>query len=57
MKQVPALLSFIGEKTYSLLGTKILAQLTAILSQHLSTKLLVIVERFRFHKRDQQEKV
>ena len=63
-KQVPALLSLIGGKTYSLLrdlcapakpATKTFAQLTEILGKHLSPTPLVIAERFRFHKRDQQE--
>ena len=64
VKQVPALLSLIGGKTHRLLrdlcapdkpATKIFAQLTAILSQHLSPKPLVIAERFKFNKRNQQE--
>ena len=63
---MPALLSVISGKTYSLLrdlcapakakpATKTFAQLTEILGKHLSPKPLVIAERFRFHKRDQQD--
>ena len=63
-KLVPALLSLIGAKTYSLLrdltapdlpSTKSYDNLCAVLEQHLAPKPLVIAERFRFHKRDQHE--
>src|ERR1043165_307083 len=63
-KKVPALLSLIGGKTYSLLrsltapakpSTKSFDEIVATLQRHLSPKPLVIAERFRFHKRDQRE--
>ncbi|XP_061196632.1 uncharacterized protein K02A2.6-like [Saccostrea echinata] len=63
-KKVPALLSLVGPKTYALLRdltapelpkARTYKQLTKALKDHYSPKPLVIVERFRFHKRDQQE--
>ncbi len=63
-KKVPALLSLIGGKTYSLLRnltspeepkSKGYDALVELLTNHLLPKPLVIAERFRFHKRDQRE--
>ena len=60
-KRVPALLSLIGPKTYSLLrdaplkpSSKTFTEIVEILQNHLSPKPL-IAERFRFHTRDQNE--
>ncbi len=62
VKQVAALLSSIGGKTYSLLrdlvspakpADKSLEFLNELLEKHLCPKPLVIAERFRFHKREQ----
>ena len=61
--RVPALLSIIGGRTYSLLraltapekpATKSFDDLVKLLKGHLSPKPLIIAERFRFHKRDQR---
>ena len=63
-KTVPALLAMMGGKTYSLLqnlmtpddrATKGYDDIVKLLDDHLSPKPLVIVERFCFHKRDQNE--
>ena len=63
-KQVPALLSLIGGKTYALLkslvapdkpSSKSFADLSTILKNHYSPKTIVIAERFKFYKRDQKE--
>ena len=63
-KQVPALLSLMGGKTYTLLrdltspdkpATKTFVELCDVLKSHYSPKPLVIAERFRFHKRNQRE--
>ena len=63
-KQVPAILSLMGNKTYGLLrnlcapakpASKSLTQIVQILQKHLSPKPLVIAERFRFHNRNQLE--
>ncbi|KAM7284440.1 uncharacterized protein ISCGN_001534, partial [Ixodes scapularis] len=63
-RQVAAFLSLIGAKTYALLkslvapdipASKSYIELVAILREHLSPKPLVIAERFRFHKRNQNE--
>lgn len=63
-KHVPVLLSVIGGRTYELLRTltaphrpaeKTFAQLCEILENHLAPRPLVIAERFRFHKRNQQK--
>ena len=63
-KRVPALLSSIGGKTYTLLRNwttpdkpkdKSYADIVKILKEHLSPAPLVVAERFRFHKRDQKE--
>ena len=63
-KRVPALLSIIGSKAYELLrnltapdkpSTKSYAVLVGILKDHLNPKPSIIAERFRFHKRDQQD--
>lgn len=62
-KQVAALLALIGSTTYRLLrdicspdlpSTKTYVELCEILKKHFSPKPIVIAERFRFHKRDQQ---
>ena len=62
--KVPAFLSLIGGKTYALLrslispekpSTKTYDELTDILEKHLNPKPLLIAERFRFYKRNQQE--
>lgn len=61
-KKVSTLISVMGAKMYGLLkslvapdkpNTKSFEDICAILSSHLSPKPLVIVERFRFYKRDQ----
>ena len=63
-RKVPALLAMMGGKTYSLLrnlttpddpATKAYDDIVKLLDNHLSPKPLVIAERFRFHKRDQNE--
>ena len=63
-KKVPAFLSLIGSKTYSLLKNlvapklpkeKTFEQLVAALKQHFEPKPLVIAERFHFHRREQAE--
>ena len=63
-KQVPAILSLMGSKTYGLLRSlcspakpsqKTFTGIVKILQEHLSPKPLVIAERFRFHKRRQLE--
>lgn len=63
-KRVPALLSLIGGKTYTLLRNlttpdkpkdKSYADIVKIPKKHLSSAPLVISERFRFLKRDQKE--
>ena len=63
-KEVPAILSLIGNKTYGLLrnlcapekpASKSLKEIVEILQNHLSPKPLVIAEPFRFHKRNQLE--
>ena len=63
-KKVLALLAVMGGKTYSLLrnltspedpATKGFDALVKLLDNHLSPKLLVIAECFRFHKRDQKD--
>ena len=63
-KQVSAILSLMGNKTYGLLrnlcapakpASKSLTQIVQILQKHLSPKPLVIAERFRFHNRNQLE--
>ena len=63
-KEVPAILSLIGNKTYGLLrnlcapekpANKSLKEIVDILQNHLSPKLLVIAEQFQFHKRNQLE--
>ena len=63
-KRVPALLSSIGGKTYTLLRNwttpdkpkdKSYADIVKILKEHLSPAPLVIAEKIRFHKRDQKE--
>ncbi|MGH0173820.1 UNVERIFIED_CONTAM: hypothetical protein FKN15_066553 [Acipenser sinensis] len=62
-KKVAVLLSVMGAKTYSLLrnltapvkpADKTYTQIVEVLQNHLSPKPLVIAERFRFHKRNQQ---
>ena len=63
-RKVPALLAMMGGKTYSLLrnlttpddpATKAYDDIVKLLDNHLSPKPLVIAERFRFHKHDQNE--
>ncbi|XP_048059455.1 uncharacterized protein K02A2.6-like [Megalobrama amblycephala] len=63
-KIVPTFLSVMGAKTFTLLrslvqpakpGEKTYAEIVAVLSAHFSPKPLVIAERFRFHKRNQEE--
>ncbi len=63
-KRVPALLSAMGGKAYSLLrsltvpekpANKTFAEIVKIMQDHLSPKPLLIAERFRFHKRNQLE--
>lgn len=61
---VPTFLSLIGAKTFNLLrslvqpekpGSKSYADIVTILKDHYSPKPLIIAERFRFHKRNQEE--
>ncbi|KAL7834774.1 hypothetical protein SRHO_G00290210 [Serrasalmus rhombeus] len=63
-KIVPTFLSVMGPKTFNLLrslvqpakpGSKTYETIVEILSGHFSPKPLVIAERFRFHKRSQEE--
>ena len=63
-RKVPALLAMMGGKTYSLLrnltspddpATKGFDAIVKLLDNHISRKPLVIAERFRFHKRDQND--
>lgn len=63
-KKLAVFLSVIGASTYGLLrslvapekpGAKTYAQLIEVLKGHFSPKPIVIAERFRFHKRNQQE--
>lgn len=62
--QVPTFLAVMGPKTYNLLRclvqpnkpiSKSYDDIVAILAAHFSPKPLVIAERFRFHKRNQEE--
>lgn len=63
-KKVPVLLTLIGGNTYSLLrgltrpkkpAEVSYGDLVATLRKHLCPKPLVIAERFRFHKREQED--
>ena len=63
-KIVPTFLAVMGPKTFNLLrdllqptkpGGKTYAEIVKVLSDHFSPKPLLIAERFRFHKRDQEE--
>ncbi len=63
-KKRAVFLTLIGEKAYALLrnlvapakpSDKSYAQLTDIMKNHLDPKPLVIAERFRFHRRNQEE--
>ncbi|KAL7854700.1 hypothetical protein SRHO_G00168900 [Serrasalmus rhombeus] len=63
-KIVPTFLSVMGPKTFNLLrslvqpakpGSKTYETIVEILSGHFSPKPLIIAERFRFHKRSQEE--
>ncbi|XP_024154359.1 uncharacterized protein K02A2.6, partial [Oryzias melastigma] len=63
-KKVPVLLSVLGPKTYGLLrsliapvkpGDMTYKDITDVLRNHFAPKPLVIAERFRFHKRNQEE--
>ena len=65
-KRAATLLSCIGAKTYQLLrsltspdlpSTKSYDALKVVLNKHLSPQPLEIDERFRFHKRNQGERV
>ena len=62
-KQVATLLSVIGSRTYALLSdllapdkpaSKTFKQLTKTLQTHFEPKPVVIVERFQFHRRNQE---
>ena len=62
--RVPSLLSMLGSKTYALLrnlvapdkpADKTFAEINQVLTGHLSPKPLLIAERFRFHKRNQEQ--
>ncbi|XP_029690263.1 uncharacterized protein K02A2.6-like isoform X1 [Takifugu rubripes] len=63
VKLVPTFLSVMGPKTFNLLrnlqpekpGSKTYEQIVDTLTAHLSPKPLVIAERFRFHRRSQEE--
>ncbi|KAL2089316.1 hypothetical protein ACEWY4_014004 [Coilia grayii] len=63
-KKVAVLLSVMGPKTYGLLrslvapgkpGAKTYEPIVIVLQTHFAPKLLVIAERFRFHRRNQGE--
>ncbi|XP_061151222.1 uncharacterized protein K02A2.6-like [Syngnathus typhle] len=63
-KLVPTFLSVMGPKTFTLLrdllqpekpGSKTYREIVDVLANHLSPKPLVIAERFRFHRRSQEE--
>lgn len=63
-KIVPTFLAVMGPKTFNLLrdllqptkpGEKTYPEIVKVLSDHFSPKPLLIAERFRFHKRDQEE--
>ena len=63
-KLVPTFLTVMGPKAFNLLrclvqpdkpGSKNYAEIKTILAAHYSPKPLVIAERFRFHKRNQEE--
>nr|XP_024656779.1 uncharacterized protein LOC112432450 [Maylandia zebra] len=63
-KLVPIFLSVIGPKTFTLLrsllqpakpGSKSFTEIVDTLTKHFSPKPLVIAERFKFHKRNQEE--
>lgn len=63
-KIVPTFLSVMGPKTFNLLsnllqsakpGNKSYKEIVGTLTGHFSSKPLVIAERFRFHKRNQDE--
>ena len=62
-RQAATLITLIGSTTYKLLenllapdkpGSKNYKELTEALTKHLSPKPLLIAERYRFHKRDQE---
>ena len=64
VKLVPTFLSVMGPKTFNLLrslvqpakpGGKTFEEIVDTLTKHFSPKPLVIAERFRFHKRNQEE--
>ncbi|KAK7909596.1 hypothetical protein WMY93_014280 [Mugilogobius chulae] len=61
---VPTFLSVVGGKTFNLLrslvqpakpGDKTYAEIVEILKDHYAPKPLIIAERFRFHKRNQED--
>ncbi|XP_014876941.1 uncharacterized protein K02A2.6-like [Poecilia latipinna] len=63
-RKVAVLLSVMGAKTYNLLRSlitpakpvdKSFREITEVLQKHFQPKLLVIAERFRFHKRNQSK--
>lgn len=63
-KLEPTFLSVMGPKTFNLLhsllqpatpGSKTFAEIVDTLTKHISSKPLVIAERFRFHKGNQEE--
>lgn len=63
-KIVPTFFAVMGPKTFNLLhdllqptkpGEKTYAEIVKVLSEHYSPKPLLIAERFRFHKRNQEE--
>lgn len=63
-KRVPTFLTVMGPRTFNLLrnllqptkpGTKTYQEIVDMLGRHFSPKPLVIAERFRFHRRSQEE--
>ncbi|CAC5423728.1 Uncharacterized protein K02A2.6 [Mytilus coruscus] len=65
-KKVPALLALLGGKTYGLLrnltlpdkpAAKSYDDIVKLLKDHLSPKLLIVAERFRFYKRYQIQQI
>ena len=65
-KKVPIILTLVGNKMYALLGSIVslrrpkdlsFAEVVDNLVKHLDPKPIVIAERFKFHKAEQQKKV
>lgn len=63
-KKVPTILTLVGNKMYALLGSIVslrrpkdlsFAEVVDNLVKHLDPKPIVIAERFKFHKAEQQE--